>query len=118
MNRRRYLLGGAGVALANLTLAWPGVALAQGAEREASILGWRRRIQRILDRQRLPLIDIEATYVAGRTNIAYLIERMDALDVAQIAFAPANTANSQSALDLHRDYPEYFIPTSKDMAWD
>lgn len=112
MNRRRYLLGGAGVALANLTLAWPGVALAQGAEREASILGWRRRIQRILDRQRLPLIDIEATYVAGRTNIAYLIERMDALDVAQIAFAPANTANSQSALDLHRDYPEYFIPTS------
>lgn len=112
MTRRRWLLSAAGVALGSLTATWPCALLAQGAAREVAIAGWRGRIQRMLDRQRLPLIDIEATYVAGRTNITYLIERMDALDVAQIAFAPANAANSQPALDLYRDYPEYFIPTS------
>lgn len=74
--------------------------------------GWRRRIQSILKRGRLPIIDIEATYVADKTNIAQMIDKMEELDVAQIAFAPAFAASGQPALDLHLKYPEYFIPTT------
>jgi hypothetical protein len=80
--------------------------------RLATIASWRRRIQSILERQRLPIIDIEATYVADKTNIALIIERMNELDIAQIAFAPAFAATGQPALDLHLEYPEYFIPTT------
>jgi hypothetical protein len=80
--------------------------------REAAMAGWRRRIVQILDRGGLPIIDIEATYVAGRSNVAYLRECMDALDVAQIVFAAANASNSQPALEVYQAYPEYFVPAS------
>lgn len=115
MTRRKWMVHAAGAALGSLTPWLPGLAWAQDSgapSREATIAAWRRRIRQILDRQRLPIIDIEATYVAGRTDIAFMIERMNELDVAQIAFAPANAATSQPALDLHREHPEYFIPTA------
>lgn len=113
--RRRWMLRAAGAAFGSLSPWWPGLAWGQAGDlssREASLAGWRRRIRQILERKRLPIIDVEATYVAGRTNIAYMIDQMNELEVAQIAFAPANAATSQQALDLHREYPEYFIPTS------
>lgn len=90
-------------------------AIAQPGDNPAradTIAAWRRRIQSILDRKRLPIIDMEATYIAGKTNVALMIERMNELDIAQVAFAPANAPNGQPALDLHRDYPEYFIPVT------
>ena len=113
MNRRWFVCGTAGTTL-NI---WPlsGTAFAQANDapsRPALLAAWRRRIQSILDKQRLPIIDSEATYVAGRTNVAQMIDNMNELDVAQIAFAPAFAATGQPALDLHRKYPEYFIPTT------
>ena len=103
-----------------LSVRRPGTVLARlrtwanndSAARQEAIAGWRRRIRSILNRQRLPIIDIEATYVAGRTNIAQMIDNMNELDVAQIAFAPAFAATGQPALDLFSKYPDYFIPTT------
>ncbi len=112
-SRRAWLGRMGGLALGGLAPWWPAWSAAPDmAAREAAIAGWRRRITQILDRGGLPIIDIEATYVAGRTNVAYMRECMDALDVAQIAFAPANAPNSQPALDLYQAHPEYFIPVS------
>lgn len=115
MNRRRFTCHTAGSVFAVLALSLPGIMFGHtnsSASRQAAIAGWRRRIQSILERQRLPIIDIEATYVAGKTNIAQIVDKMNELDVAQIAFAPAFAATGQPALDLHREYPEYFIPTT------
>lgn len=79
--------------------------------RAGAIGGWRRRIRSILARGRLPIIDIEATH-APDTDIERMIGFMDRLDIAQIAFAPANAANGQPSVDLYRRHPEYFIPTT------
>jgi len=73
---------------------------------------WRRRIQSILDKQRLPIIDMEATYVDNKTHIKRIIRWMDKLDIAQIAFAPAFSPDGEPSLDLYKKYPEYFIPTT------
>jgi hypothetical protein len=112
MERRLFLLGTTGffsiVSIPRLVFALE----KNSPSRQASIDGWKRRIQSILDRGRLPIIDIEATYVPGKTNVARMIEYMDALDVAQIVFAPAFAPTSKPSLDLHLTYPEYFIPTT------
>ena len=76
------------------------------------IAGWRRRIQSILDRKRLPIIDMEATYVPGKTHVDKIVDWMDEQDIAQIAFAPAFSSDGEPSLELHRKYPEYFIPTT------
>ena len=115
MNRRGFLCSLAGSAFATWALSLPGTIFAQAKDsplRQTAIAGWRRRTRSILDRQRLPIIDIEATYIAGTTNVAQMVDNMNELDVAQIAFAPAAAANGQPALDLHGKYPEYFIPTT------
>jgi len=115
MFRRRWMLRAASGSIGAVLMGWQSVGWSRvGAtpERTAALAGWRRRIQQILARQALPIIDMEATYVAGRTDVAYMIEQMNALDVAQIAFAPANAGDSRQALALHRDYPDYFIPAS------
>jgi hypothetical protein len=80
--------------------------------RQEAAAAWKRRLRSILDRGRLPIIDLQATYIEGLTNVPRMIEHMDELDVAQIAFAPANASNGVPSLDLHRKYPEHFIPTT------
>lgn len=115
MNRRVFLLGAAGFTCLLSALKMPGAALAQGngtLARPESISAWRRRIKSILDRNRLPIIDMQATYIEGETNVSRMIEYMNEFDIAQIAFAPANAPTSKPSLDLHRKYPEYFIPTT------
>jgi hypothetical protein len=62
--------------------------------RARSIAGWKKRINEILARGGLPIIDSQATYVAGRTNVMRMLHNMKQLDVAQIAFAAANAPNS------------------------
>jgi len=66
----------------------------------------------ILEKGRLPIIDMQATYIEGKTNVPRLMEHMNELDVAQIAFAPAFSSTGEPSLDLHRKHPEYFIPTT------
>jgi hypothetical protein len=115
MNRRGFLLGAAGFTNLLSALSIPGTAFAQGKTtfaRPAAIAAWRRRIKSILDRGRLPIIDMEATYIEGVTDVSRMIEYMNEFDIAQIAFAPANAPTSKPSLDLHRQYPEYFIPTT------
>jgi len=111
MNRRHFMLNAAGLAAAS----FPGLAFAQAPDvktRAAMIAGWRQRIESLLSRGRVPLIDMQATYVAGTTNVARMVEWMDRFDVAQIAFAPANSPNGQAGLDLHRRHPQHFIPST------
>lgn len=115
MKRRAFLLGAAGLTCSLAAPMQPAAAFAQargGLARPEAIAAWQRRIRSILDRGRLPIIDIEATYIEGTTNVRRMIEYMNELDVAQIAFAPANVPTSAPSLDLHRQYPEYFIPTT------
>jgi hypothetical protein len=115
VDRRQFLHHAAGPALALATVGWPALTQAQPADpaaRAASIEGWRRRLQAILDKGRLPIIDMEATYVTGSTHVQQMMAWMDELDVAQIAFAAAFSPDSEPSLDLHRKYPGYFIPTT------
>jgi hypothetical protein len=110
MNRREFLWGAAGAAGSILPFA---SAMAQAKpDREKSIAAWTKRIGEMLARGRLPIIDVQATYVAGMTNVPRMIEQMNALDVAQIAFAAANAPSSAPSLDLHRKHPEFFVPTT------
>lgn len=112
MKRREFLMRSIGLAGAALLPLRRAGAAAQSAEARAeSVAGWRRRILAILGRGGLPIIDMQATYLSG-TNIARMIGFMDRLDIAQIAFAPAHAPNGQPSLELHRRYPEYFIPTT------
>jgi Amidohydrolase len=69
-------------------------------------------VRSIIDRGRLPIIDTQATYVEGVTDVPRMIQRMNELDVAQIAFAAANAPTGAPSLDLHRRHPEYFVPTT------
>ena len=94
--------------------AWPlqSVPAADAASRTASIDGWARRIRGILERGRVPIIDMEATYMANATNVDRMMDFMDRMDVAQITFAAAGAPNSAPSLDLHRKYPDRFIPTT------
>jgi hypothetical protein len=59
----------------------------------------------------VPIIDMEATHVPG-TDVERMIGFMERLDVAQIAFAPADAASGQPSIDLHRRHPQHFIPTT------
>jgi hypothetical protein len=111
MNRREFLASAASAALA-LPGFFPTVAMAQGDARAHAIAGWKKRIGEILGRGKLPIIDTQATYVAGKTNVPFMIAQMRKLDVAQIAFAAANAPNSGPSLALHRKHPELFIPTT------
>ncbi len=108
MNRRRFLFAVAATGAAVLAFV-PRPATAQS--RNAAVAAWRGRIGAILARGGLPIIDMQATYQAD-TNVARIIEFMDRLDVALIAFAPANAPNSQPSLALHGRYPDRFIPTT------
>jgi hypothetical protein len=112
MNRREFLLAGTG-AVGSFRLSAPAMAQTHpSGARDKSIAAWKKRIGEILGRGALPIIDVQATYVAGMTNLPYVAEQMKALDVAQIAFAAANTPNSTPSLELHRKHPELFIPTT------
>jgi hypothetical protein len=111
VKRRDFLVNTASAACALIGLL-PGVALAQANARARSIAAWKKRINEIRGRGGLPIIDSQATYVAGRTNVMNMLRTMKRLDVAQIAFAAANAPNSSPSLELHREHPEFFIPTT------
>ena len=115
MRRRTFMACATGLTCLIPALMQPGVALAQHNHPltlPEYISAWKRRINSILNRGRLPIIDIEATYVESETSVSRMIEYMNELDVAMIAFAPANAATSKPSLALHRKFPEYFIPTT------
>lgn len=103
--------------------------LGAGAQeaRSSTVAAWRRRVQAMLDRGRLPLIDLQATYIseasaqanpgiarAGNkaTDVAQMVRWMDELDIALLAFAPAFAPSGEPSLALHREYPDRFIPTT------
>ncbi|MBA4329911.1 MAG: amidohydrolase [Polaromonas sp.] len=118
MDRRRFLQHAAAPVTALATMSIPAFAQSAPAStgdlavRAASIEAWRQRLQGMLDKGRLPMIDIQATYVPGVTNIGQLMAWMDEVDIAQIAFATASSPDSGPSLELHRQYPGYFIPTT------
>lgn len=92
-------------------------AAASEAARATALERWRERIQGMLDRGRLPIVDLQATYVdpsvkAARstTNIVRIKAWMDEADVAQIAFAAAFAPDSGPSLALWQADPAYFIP--------
>jgi hypothetical protein len=72
---------------------------------------WRRR-ESILGKRRVPIIDLQATYAAKLTNLNKVMAYMDELDIAQTAFAVAGEQDGALSVELHRKYPEYFIPTT------
>ncbi len=86
--------------------------VADGAVRQQSIAGWRRRIESILARHRTPIVDLQATFVAGSTNLSRVMAYMDELDIAQTAFAVAAEPNGRTSVELHRQHPDYFIPAT------
>lgn len=106
MTRRTWMSAG----IASLAAPWS--AHAAREDRAQRIGAWRRRLEAILGKKRVPIMDLQATYVAGKTNLDKVMGYMDALDIAQTAFAVANEANGQTSLELHRRFPEYFIPTT------
>jgi len=115
MNRRRFLFDATRFTCSLPAMLIFGAAFAQTKDspfRQEAIAGWRRRVLSILDQGRLPIIDLQATYVEGMTNVPRMIEHMNELGIAQIAFAPANAQSGAPSLDLHRKHPEHFIPTT------
>lgn len=116
MQRRDFL----GVmALAGAAGLFPSIVAAANSSpvRQQMTETWRSRIKSILARGRLPIVDTQATYVASKTNVEFLLGSMNDLDVAQIAFAPANDLTAGSTIELHRSHPEYFIPTTNSGEW-
>ena len=122
MDRRTSLLG---TLAAGCLLCVP-TGFAQDA-RQSTIAAWRRRVQALLDRGRLPLIDLQATYIGeaslqanpgivrsgGKaTDVAQMVRWMDELDIALLAFAPAFASSGEPSLALHRAHPDRFIPTT------
>jgi hypothetical protein len=115
VNRRRFLFDTSGLICSFPAMLMLGAAFAQTKDspfRQEAIAAWRRRVRSILDRGRTPIIDLQATYVEGLTDVTRMIANMNELDIAQIAFAPANAKTGAPSLDLHHKYPEYFIPTT------
>jgi hypothetical protein len=115
MNRRRFLLDTARLTCSLPAMLMFGSAWGQAKDilfRQEAIAAWQRRVRSLLDRGRLPIIDLQATYIEGTTNVPRMIEHMNNLDIAQIAFAAANAPTGAPSLELHRKYPEYFIPTT------
>lgn len=115
MNRRQFLLDATALTCSLPAMLSFGPAWAQAGDapfRQQAIAAWKRRVGSMLDRGRLPIIDLQATYVEGMTNVPRMIEYMNELDVAQIAFAAANAPTGAQSLELHRKYPEHFIPTT------
>lgn len=115
MRRREFLISSAGFACffsPRLLLGTTSAPVKDSPFRQEAIAAWRRRIRSILERGRLPIIDLQATYVEGKTNVSGMMKHMDKLDIAQIAFAPAFAPTGAPSLELHRKYPEYFIPTT------
>jgi hypothetical protein len=113
LTRRRFLV--AGSALAGAVFGAPSAGWAQTGSsgfRDTALAGWARRIRAIRDRGLLPIIDLQATYIEGATNVARMIAAMDELGVAQIAFAAANAPTSAPSLGLYLAHPEHFIPTT------
>lgn len=106
---RRLLLA---AAAATCAVPFAGGRAAEPPQRAQMIAGWHRRVEALLARGRLPIIDLQATYAENRTNLARMIQAMDEADVAQIAWAVAFQPNAQLSLDLHRQHPERFIPTT------
>lgn len=108
-SRREVLRAMLGVAVA---LGAPAVGAAT-LDRGRAIAGWRRRLQLILERGIIPIIDTEFTYNL-RVDLDFIIEEMNANGVAQICMAPGDNRTSGVSLELHRRHPDLFIPTTKD----
>ncbi len=69
--------------------------------------------QSILERRRLPIIDLQATYVADRTNVSRMIGYMEELDVAQYrSFAPAFQPNGRVSRRSASKVSRVFVPTA------
>lgn len=115
MQRRDFLQL---IALAGVSGLSPAISFANAnPARQQMIEAWRARVKAILARGRLPIIDTQATYIADKTNVERMVGFMNELDVAQIAFAPAYDITAASSLELQRNYPDYFIPTSNSGEW-
>src|SRR6476620_10695588 len=106
--RRDFLLTATRTAAVIALPTWAGGVSAQTATaqnaapwRLEAIARWRRRIEAILAKGKLPIIDMEATYVPDVTQVEKMVARMDELDIAQIVFAPANVPNAQPSLALY-----------------
>jgi hypothetical protein len=109
MNRRDFMMTAAGAACTLPGLV-PCAALANS--REHSIALWKKRIDGIIARGKLPIIDTQATFVFGKTKVRFMVGQMEQLDVAQIVFAAANAPNSSPSEILHSKLPLYFIPAT------
>lgn len=122
MDRRTSLLG----ALAVGCLLCVPSGFAQDG-RQSTVAAWRRRVQGMLERGRLPLIDLQATYISEASvqsnpgivrsggkasDVAQMLRWMDELDIALLAFAPAFASSGEPSLALHRAHPYRFIPTT------
>jgi len=110
INRRRSLFALAAAAVCPRSTS--GAAAERPGSRLESINGWRRRVQSFLDSRRLPIIDLQATYLSWQTNLPLILQFMEEVDVALIAFAAASPVDGSDSLELHRKYPERFIPTT------
>jgi len=108
MDRRAFLAGVASLAASPFAVAAP----VRAQERSASIAAWRGRIRSILAAGQVPIIDTEATYIAGTTNVSKMIAYMKETHVAQIVFAAANAPTAEPSLKLQSDHPEFFIPAT------
>lgn len=107
--RRRTLLA---LGAASTCLPFSTLAAQPPDARAQSIAAWRGRLESMLARRRVPIIDLQATYIAEKTSLPRVMAYMDALDIAQTAFAVANEPNGHTSVELHRQHPEYFIPTT------
>ena len=114
MNRRAFMRSvGTLVWAAAYGCATPRTDVRPMATREQSLTVWRERIRSILEKGVVPIIDTEATYNRA-IDLGYIMDQMDRLGVAQVAFAPHARLGSQESLRMHRQYPAYFIPTTAD----
>lgn len=109
VTRRSFLRG---LAASAVIPAFSATGFAQNDSRAQSIAAWRARIDSIHARGRLPIIDVQATYVPGQTNVDKMIAMMNENDVAQIVFATAFAADGSPSIQLQRAYPSHVVPAS------